>query len=278
LTSNRAGHVFISYSQSDSAFVRRLAADLQARGIRIWYDTQNIQPGTNWRTAIESALHNSFAIISVISRSSLASAWVRLELQSSLTSNKRVYPILIESVASEQVGFLSELQWIDFRDDYDRALERLLFALPVEAKTEPTHRPDPHPAQASRGYAFISFSEDDADFVDLVARFLASKGYGYWDFRTADRNYQAQFFLELEEVIRNAAATISVLSPSWKRSDWALKEYIYSLEVGVPVYLLRWKDMGPTLVIAGVPYIDFSEDTTLGFERLARALERSGLA
>ena len=71
---------------------------------------------------------------------------------------------------------------------------------------------------------------------------------------------------------------MSVLSPSWKQSQWAVKEFLFSDEVGTPVFLVRAKDMGPTLVIAGIPYIDFVNDRETGFRKLERELERKGLA
>lgn len=78
-------------------------------------------------------------------------------------------------------------------------------------------------------------------------------------------------------MIQEAAATLSILSPSWKRSEWAVKEYMFSSEVGTPVFLLRAKKIGPTLVIAGVPYIDFVQDRVSGFKKLDRELNRKGL-
>ncbi len=49
------------------------------------------------------------------------------------------------------------------------------------------------------------------------------------------------------------------------------------MEVGVPVFLLRVRNPGPTLVIAGLPYIDFTQDRPAGFKKLERELSRKGL-
>lgn len=84
-------------------------------------------------------------------------------------------------------------------------------------------------------------------------------------------------FLELESIIREASATLSILSPDWKRSKWTPKEYMFSEEVGTPVFLLMARQMGPTLVTAGIPYIDFTKDEQRGFDKLDRELRRKGL-
>ena len=70
---------------------------------------------------------------------------------------------------------------------------------------------------------------------------------------------------------------VSVLSPAWKKSKWTLKEYSFAEEIGVPVFLLKAKIMGPALAIAGIPFIDFVEDEHKGFQKLDRELTRKGL-
>jgi len=51
----------------------------------------------------------------------------------------------------------------------------------------------------------------------------------------------------------------------------------FSDEVGTPVFLLRAKKIGPTLAIAGAPFIDFLDNRMRGFERLDKELRRKGL-
>ena len=47
---------FISYARRDEQFVRRLVADLAARGVQLWYD-QHLLPGSDWQRGIEQALN-----------------------------------------------------------------------------------------------------------------------------------------------------------------------------------------------------------------------------
>jgi hypothetical protein len=48
--------VFISYSRKDLAFVERLANDLQAAGLEVWYDLSGLDGGTRWGREIQSAI------------------------------------------------------------------------------------------------------------------------------------------------------------------------------------------------------------------------------
>ena len=141
----------------------------------------------------------------------------------------------------------------------------------------PSTSPVKTPQHQSKGYVFLSYAEEDRDFVSLLKTFLKENNYAYWDYAESDRDYHSQLFLELEGVIKESVATLSVLSESWKRSQWSVKEYFFSEEAGTPVFLLKAKPLGPTLAIAGVPYIDFTLEIAQGMEKLRRELHRKGL-
>jgi hypothetical protein len=81
----------------------------------------------------------------------------------------------------------------------------------------------------------------------------------------------------LENVIKNAAGTLSVISPGWKQSPTALKELHFSTEVGTPGFLLKVRDLEPTLAISGMTYIDFMSKHREGFTKLDGEMRRKGL-
>lgn len=51
-----AGHVFISYVKEDRDKVELLRAFLEAGGVRVWTDKENIEPGQDWKLSIEEAI------------------------------------------------------------------------------------------------------------------------------------------------------------------------------------------------------------------------------
>ena len=269
------GHVFISYSRRDKEFVERLGSDLRAMGFTPWLDVENITPGSNWQAAIVEAVGSAAAFIYVISREALRSAFMSTELAHFAARGKPVIPVIIEDVdVAELPPALAALQWADFRDAYESgmaSLARALSAVPRADNPVPAVRPQ------SKGYVFLSYAEEDADFAGELKVFLRDHGYAYWDYEESDRDYHCQLFLELEGVILEAAATLSVLSESWKRSEWAVKEFFFSQEAGIPVFLLRAKRMGPTLAVAGLMFVDFTVDRSDGFKKLDRELARKGL-
>jgi hypothetical protein len=270
------GYFFVSYARLDKVFVDRLTADLAEAGVNIWRDVDNIEPGTNWRLEIDRAIQETLGIIYVSSRNSIRSVWMEKELAEVLTrSSELAFPIVLDDEGAQHLPeLLMGVQWADFRQDYNNGLRQLLKGI---ARVTEIGGKKAQGKRKSKGYVFLSYCEADADFVKDLRHFLKNRGYAYWDYSESDRDYHGQLFLELEHVIREAVATLSILSPAWKQSHWSVKEYIFSTEVGIPVFLLRVEDMGPTLVIAGIPYIDFAQDRSIGFKRLESELSRKNL-
>jgi hypothetical protein len=62
------GAVFLSYSSQDAAAVRRLAQSLDAAGIDVWFDREQLQAGAEWDRRIRRGVDASSLFIPVISR------------------------------------------------------------------------------------------------------------------------------------------------------------------------------------------------------------------
>jgi hypothetical protein len=271
--------VFLSYSRHDQGFVDRLAHDLRKAGIEIWIDRENIEPGANWQAEIEGAISHASTLLYIITESSLRSAWMIAELTAATRRNLKVIPVLAGNVVTDALPpFVQNIQWIDFRTSYAEGISRLLRSFGVTGRKTTQRSQIKAAAQdVSKGYAFISYAEPDRDFAQPLKKFLKEHVYAYWDYEESDRDYHTQLFLELEGVIAEASATLCVLSETWKRSQWTVKEFFFSQEVGTPVFLIKAKPMGPSLAIAGMTFIDFTKGLDIGFERLDRELKRKGL-
>lgn len=268
-------YVFISYSRKDLSIVEELTKALQQKGLRVWRDLEMISPGASWMQEIEKGLKGASALIYVRSQHSAHSEFLNSEVQLFLNQGKPIIPIIIDDAAVESMPPpLRSFQWLDLRHGFYRVVDRIVEALRGEVTIGALVQ---RKAQQSKGYVFISYTEEDADFVEQLKLFMKERGYAYWDYSESDRDYHSQLFLELESVIKEAVATLSVLSEAWKRSKWTVKEYFFSEEVGIPVFLLRAKKIGPTLAIAGIPYIDFVPDVQNGFVKLDKELKRKNL-
>jgi hypothetical protein len=262
--------IFISYSRKDKQFVERLTKDLNNQGVDVWIDVQQISPGAMWQDEIRKGIESSGIFVIVLSSNYTSSSWASFEL--AIATGKRILPLKIEEPISEKIpNIITSLQWIDFTEDYNAGIGQLINSIPKDFKS---NRPIKVKEEKSKGYVFLSFCEEDTNFIVTLRDFLKSQEFAYWDFEEGDRNYHTQFFLELENVINDSEAVLSVISPDWKKSRWSIREFFYSEEIGKPVLLLRAKMTKPILAIAGLPYIDFVTSKEKGFEKLGKELKK----
>lgn len=267
-------YIFLRYTNRDKAFARQLADAIEAAGFDLW---QGVQPGENWQVAMEQGISNAAAMVFLSSKHSANSPSTVRQIGLAQQHDVPVVPVVLDFLGFKHMPkMLFGIDWLDFRKDYDATLQALLARLPQSA-VRSGGGINKSLSTPSRGYVFISYAEEDTKFVLELRRFLMQRNYSYWDYQDSDRDYHGQLHLELEEVIRDASATLSVLSPDWKLSPWTAKEYLFSEQVETPVFLLHVRSMEPTLLTAGVPYIDFVDDTELGFTKLETELQRKGL-
>jgi uncharacterized protein YjbI with pentapeptide repeats len=138
---------FISYSSKNQDFAERLHADLQARGVRTWFDRENLKIGAKTRPAINEAIRVHDKLMLVLTEDSLASDWVEGEVEAALERERRekrtvLFPIqLDDAVQNTPVAWASHIRQTrhigDFRGwenhgPYQSAFARLLRDLKAE--------------------------------------------------------------------------------------------------------------------------------------------------
>jgi tetratricopeptide (TPR) repeat protein len=122
--------IFLSYSRTDTEFMRNLCADLRSEGFQVWID-EGLEPGSKrWEEEVERAIENARTIVTILSTAAKQSLWVGRELSYGEGHGLRVFPVLAEGSEQSSVPLrLSSTQWIDAREDYFGAVQRLAAAL-----------------------------------------------------------------------------------------------------------------------------------------------------
>jgi adenylate cyclase len=93
--------VFISYAKEAKAETERLAQELQARGLSVWYDT-SLVAGDNFGEVIMSELAQARAVIVVWDAASVKSEWVRSEA-SRARARRILIPVRAEGIRSHDI-------------------------------------------------------------------------------------------------------------------------------------------------------------------------------
>jgi hypothetical protein len=163
--------IFISYSRGDRANVAVLAAHLQAKGLRIWWDPE-IPPGEKFDRVIARALVSCKVVLVAWSANSIDSDWVLNEADEG-RRRKILLPVLLDTVEIP-LGF-RRVQACDLRhwkgDPEHIELRRLMFRIArMLGEAPPDQGPPPDGPPAWRKYAAVG----------ALLTLLSGGGYGGW--------------------------------------------------------------------------------------------------
>jgi hypothetical protein len=90
---------FFCHSSADKTeFADRLAGDLRAAGVDVWYDQWEIAPGDSLRRKVDSGIEGATQFLALITPNSLKSEWVQTELDAGMVKKIegtcRLIPVL----------------------------------------------------------------------------------------------------------------------------------------------------------------------------------------
>lgn len=166
--------IFISYSNKDKDFAKRLAAILENQGWSVFWD-RKIPAGKTWRDVIGSALSDARCVVVLWSHHSVNSNWVLEEADKGLKRNALI-PALIENVepplgfSNIQAADLSTGDWGQDSAGINIFLNDIAGILgpPPVSETEPQIQEKPatldkeKKQQASKKEASANFAETEA--------------------------------------------------------------------------------------------------------------------
>src|SRR6266496_3875513 len=175
MTVSHLSHVFLSYARTDGSFVSQLQSDLQARGIPVWIDHEDNQPGTpDWEDSLRKAIRQASAVVLVASPSARSSRYVKDELRIAEMYQRPVYPLWAmgnEWMDAVPIGW-GGTQYIDAREErYQEAIHEMVMILeklnaPADAavaRPEPSFLQSEPPRNPYKGLRAFR-REDAGDF------------------------------------------------------------------------------------------------------------------
>lgn len=120
--------VFISYKHEEKDFTDIMIHQLQSAGFQVWVDIEQLRAGENWRESINFAIHDSFAVVLIISPSSKVSEYVTYEWAYAQGAGIKVIPVMLKQTDKLHPQ-LEMLQYLDFTDParppWDKLIRRL---------------------------------------------------------------------------------------------------------------------------------------------------------
>ena len=84
--------------QRVDGFVQNLKADLEAAGISVWQDKEDIDVGSDWHNEIGDGVHECRALLRVLTNKYINSPYCKGELFEA-NGKKLIYPVLYEDIS-----------------------------------------------------------------------------------------------------------------------------------------------------------------------------------
>jgi TIR domain-containing protein/pentapeptide repeat protein len=133
---------FISYSTKDDDFARRLHADSQAAGVRVWFAPEDLKIGDKIRDRLDQSIRLYDKLLLILTEDSIESDWVEKEVETAFEKERRnpgktvLFPIrLDDAVMDTDKAWAADIRrtrhignftdWKD-HDSYQKAFDRLL--------------------------------------------------------------------------------------------------------------------------------------------------------
>lgn len=100
---NNLQDAFISYGRADSkGFATQLYARFLEKGLKIWFDQNDIPLGVDFQNQIDDGLEKSHNFLFIIAPHSINSPYCGKEIELALQRNKRIIPLLhVEQISQE---------------------------------------------------------------------------------------------------------------------------------------------------------------------------------
>lgn len=131
--------IFVSYAHVDRDFVKPITGALSERGYEIWIDWEDIPQTADWWQEIEAGIDASNTFVFFVSPASAQSEICYREVQYAVDNNKRIVPILCESISDNALverlhPAIRIHNWLLFDDatDFENNIQRLINTLTLE--------------------------------------------------------------------------------------------------------------------------------------------------
>jgi hypothetical protein len=123
---------FLSHAHGNKDFVHKVKSDLDKAGILTWLDEFQIGIGESIRQRIDQGISSSNFLLIFMSKAAVQSEWVGREIDAAFmreieSKDTVVIPLLIEDC--EISATLKSKRYIDFRNDYNNAINTLIDTL-----------------------------------------------------------------------------------------------------------------------------------------------------
>jgi tetratricopeptide (TPR) repeat protein len=166
-------HIFICYQHEDSDFAQVLINRVEKAGFHTWIDDNQLRAGEDWRTGIDQAIKDAFALIVIMSPKAKASEYVTYEWAFAWGAGVKVIPVLYKETPLHPR--LDALQYLNFTDRVVRPWDTLINTLTILATT--SSHSSTLPAQNTLPSPSNTTDQNRVAWLDVGKLFFERKEY-----------------------------------------------------------------------------------------------------
>lgn len=139
--------VFLSHSSRNKNEATEIAATLRNHGVPLWYSPTNIRSAQQWQDEIGKALRRCDWFVVLLSEESVASRWVKLELNYALNHSQyddHILPIRLDGCDPEKLSWTLDIfQRVEMNGAPDQAYMEILstWGLGFDVSKRPLSKP-----------------------------------------------------------------------------------------------------------------------------------------
>ena len=124
-SNTRLPNLFITYSGADKDAASRVEQDLRARGLKVYFDENEVAAGSTWRAQTQDALDRADGVVVLVSPALRDSRWAAQEISYAWSAGKRILPLQIAALDPRDIPLgLSGLHIVEaFGPSYEEAID-----------------------------------------------------------------------------------------------------------------------------------------------------------
>ena len=146
---------FLSYGGEDEALAKRIAHELMAKGIDVWFAPWSITAGDAWRRQIESGIDRCTDFIALLTPTSIEKPWVQTEIDAGFikrVENKCRFIGLRSGLSVEALPLLLRTLHSPAIENFEEAIAQLVSDI-HRVSRKPPLGPAPTNTKAAEGYS-----------------------------------------------------------------------------------------------------------------------------
>lgn len=122
--------VFISHAAKNRQTANAVAETLRDHGVPVWHSPTNIKSAQQWQDEIGKALRRCNWFLVLLTKASVSSKWVKMELMYALNHrqyNDHIVPVKVEKCKYEDLSWtLGSIQMINYDRGGSKAFREIL--------------------------------------------------------------------------------------------------------------------------------------------------------